>query len=175
MPDADAAPAREPLPALPTDVWQIIARFAEPVSAAATRHLAAPARTLHEHVQHKLDSNKDEWHDRTHAQDDVDRTQHCLKLLNTLRTVSTEWRDIVNYRSTCEIALKSDACLRMPTDIGTRFGGCETLTIDGFGDRDNYVHRYTPRAILRRRRKKSPRRDSASPLAGDPGSPLPFA
>ena len=111
MPEADAAPAREPLPALPTDVWQIIARFAEPVSAAATRHLAAPARTLHEHVQHKLDGNKDEWHDRTHAQDDVDRTQHCLKLLNTLRTVSTEWRDIVNYRSTCEIALKSDACL----------------------------------------------------------------
>ena len=119
MPDADAAPPREPLPVLPTDVWQIIALFAQPVSAAATRHLAAPARALDEHVQYKLDGNKDEWHERTHAQSDVDRTQRCLKLLNTLRTVSTEWRDIVNYRSTRELALKSDACLKMPTDFGT--------------------------------------------------------
>ena len=75
MPDADAAPAREPLPVLPTDVWQIIACFAQPVSAAATRHLAAPARALDEHVQYKLDGNKDEWHERTHAQNDVDQTQ----------------------------------------------------------------------------------------------------
>ena len=30
MPDADAAPAREPLPVLPTEVWQIIACFAQP-------------------------------------------------------------------------------------------------------------------------------------------------
>ena len=131
--------------ALPADVWRIIARFARTVSAVATRHLAAPARTLDEHVQYKLDSNKDEWHDRTHAQNEVDRTKHCLKLLNALRTVSTELRDIVNYSSTRELALKSDACLKMPTDFATRFGGCETLTIDGFGDRDNYVHRYTPR------------------------------
>ena len=75
MPEADAAPPREPLPALPTEVWQIIASFAHPVSAAATRHLAAPARALDEHVQYKLDGNKDEWHERTHAQNDVDQTQ----------------------------------------------------------------------------------------------------
>ena len=51
----------------------------------------------------------------------------------------------MNYRSTRELALKSDACLKMPTDFGTRFGGCETLTIDGFGHRDDWVHLYTPR------------------------------
>ena len=132
--------------ALPADVWRIIARFAQTVSAVATRHLAAPARTLDEHVQYKLDSNKDEWHDRTHAQNEVDRTQDCLKLLNALRTVSTELRDIVNYSSTRELALKSDACLKMPTDFGTRFGGCETLTIDGCRNVPLTVRgSYTPR------------------------------
>ena len=76
MPEADPPP-REPLPVLPTDVWQIIALFAQPVSAAATRHLAAPARALDEHVQYKLDGNNGPKYSATPTKE-IAATRFCV-------------------------------------------------------------------------------------------------
>ena len=118
---------------LADDLWRIIFAFAGP--AAGARHLAARARTLDEFLKHRLASEPrvDHYSESSTIEDGVANTRAHVKLVHALRTVSTQWRDLITYGSTRQLTLKADSCVDLPPDFATRFDGCEAFTIDGDG------------------------------------------
>ena len=96
---------------LADDLWRIVFAFAGP--AAGARHLAARARTLDEFVEYRLASEPDvkDYYDSTTIEDGVANTRAHVKLVHALRTVSTQWRDLITYGSTRQLALKADDCV----------------------------------------------------------------
>ena len=115
---------------LPDDLRRIVFAFSAP--SVGARQLAARARTLDEFVEYCR--REDEPESSTAwkiVEQGVAHTHAQLDLLNTLRTVSKDWRNLISYGSTRQLTLTSDACLDLPPDFATRFGGCEAFTIEG--------------------------------------------
>ena len=98
---------------LPDDLLRIILAFASPTVGA--RQLAARARTLDEEVEFPPSNEPDNYpSDWKVVEKAVAHTHAQLDLLNALRAVSTDWRNLISYGSTRQLTLTSDACLDLP-------------------------------------------------------------
>ena len=101
---------------LPDDLLRIILAFASPTGGA--RQLAARARTLDEEVEFPPSNEPDNYpSDWKVVEKAVAHTHAQLDLLNALRAVSTDWRNLISYGSTRQLTLTSDACLDLPPDL----------------------------------------------------------
>ena len=114
---------------LPDDLWRIVFAFAGPTPGA--KQAAARAPTLDEFVKIRLEGKSADWSESWTLKEGVKHTRARLKLVHALQTVSTQWRDLITYGSTRQLALKADDCVDLPPGFVTRFGGCEAFTIDG--------------------------------------------
>ena len=98
---------------LPDDLLRIILAFSSPTVGA--RQLAARARTLDEEVEFPPSNEPDNYpSDWKVVEKAVAHTHAQLDLLNALRAVSTDWRNLISYGSTRQLTLTSDACLDLP-------------------------------------------------------------
>ena len=90
---------------LADDLWRIVFAFAGP--AAGARQVAARARTLDEFLKDRLASEPrvDHYSESTTIDDGVANTRAHVELVHALRTVSRQWRDIITYGSTRQLAL----------------------------------------------------------------------
>ena len=91
---------------LPDDLLRIILAFASPTVGA--RQLAARARTLDEIVEHsRLEDEPESSTDWKVVEKAVAHTHSQLDLLNALRAVSKDWRNLISYGSTRQLTLTS--------------------------------------------------------------------
>ena len=87
---------------LPDDLLRIILAFASPTVGA--RQLAARARTLDEEVEFPPSNEPDNYpSDWKVVEKAVAHTHAQLDLLNALRAVSTDWRNLISYGSTRQL------------------------------------------------------------------------
>ena len=90
---------------VPDELFRIVLAFAGPTPGA--RQVAARARTLVEFVDYRLTGEPDNYHESRTIKEELAHTRAQLFLVHASRTVSKQWRDLITYGSTRQLALRT--------------------------------------------------------------------